>query len=131
MALQKGLTAMVEAELLYQSGVASQAKYYFKHSLIQEAAYESVLRGRRQQLHLQIVRALEEKFPSIVETEPELLARHCVAANLKEKAIVYWQRAGSMAVRRSANKDRESSGPATHNEKVKLPRFHSPLPQVP
>jgi len=105
MALQKGLTAMVEAELLYQSGVASQAKYYFKHSLIQEAAYESVLRSRRQQLHLQIVRALEEKFPSIVETEPELLARHCMAANLKEKAIVYWQRAGRMAVRRSANKE--------------------------
>jgi predicted ATPase len=105
MALQKGLTAMVEAELLYQSGVASQAKYYFKHSLIQEAAYESVLRSRRQQLHLQIVRALEEKFPSIVETEPELLARHCMAANMKEKAIVYWQRAGSMAVRRSANKE--------------------------
>ena len=53
-ALQKGLAAMVEAELLYQSGVAPQAKYYFKHSLIQEAAYESVLRSRRQQLHLQI-----------------------------------------------------------------------------
>ena len=62
-ALQKGLAAMVEAELLYQSGVAPQAKYYFKHSLIQEAAYESVLRSRRQQLHLQIARALEEKFP--------------------------------------------------------------------
>ncbi len=104
-ALQKGLAAMVEAELLYQSGVASQAKYYFKHSLIQEAAYESVLRSRRQQLHLQIVRALEEKFSSIAETEPELLARHCMAANLKEKAIVYWQRAGTMAVRRSANKE--------------------------
>ena len=102
---------MVEAELLYQSGVASQAKYYFKHSLIQEAAYESVLRSRRQQLHLQIVRALEEKFPSIVETEPELLARHCMAANLKEKAIVYWQRAGGMAVRRSANKEAISLSP--------------------
>ena len=104
-ALQKGLAAMVEAELLYQSGVASQAKYYFKHSLIQEAAYESVLRRRREQLHLQIARTLEEQFPVVAETEPELLARHCMAANLKEKAIVYWQRAGSMAVRRSANKE--------------------------
>ena len=104
-ALQKGLAAMVEAELLYQSGVASQAKYYFKHSLIQEAAYESVLRRRREQLHLQIARTLEEQFPVVAETEPELLARHCMAANLKEKAIVYWQRAGTMAVRRSANKE--------------------------
>ena len=104
-ALQKGLAAMVEAELLYQSGVASQAKYYFKHSLIQEAAYQSVLRSRRQQLHLQIARTLEEQFPVLAETEPELLARHCMAANLKEKAIVYWQRAGTMAVRRSANKE--------------------------
>jgi len=104
-ALQKGLAAMVEAELLYQSGVVSQAKYYFKHSLIQEAAYQSVLRSRRQQLHLQIARTLEEQFPVLAETEPELLARHCMAANLKEKAIVYWQRAGTMAVRRSANKE--------------------------
>ncbi len=104
-ALQKGLAAMVEAELLYQSGVAPQARYYFKHSLIQETAYESVLRSRRQQLHLQIARTLEEQFPVLAETEPELLARHCMAANLKEKAIVYWRRAGSMAVRRSANKE--------------------------
>jgi class 3 adenylate cyclase/predicted ATPase len=104
-ALQKGLAAMVEAELLYQSGVVSQANYYFKHSLIQETAYESVLRSRRQQLHLQIARTLEEQFPIVAETEPELLARDCTAANLKEKAIVYWQRAGSMAVRRSANKE--------------------------
>jgi predicted ATPase len=104
-ALQKGLAAMVEAELLYQSGVVSQAKYYFKHSLIQETAYESVLRSRRQQLHLQIARALEEKFPAIAETQPEVLAHHCMAANLKEKAIGYWQRAGEMAVRRSANKE--------------------------
>jgi class 3 adenylate cyclase/predicted ATPase len=103
-ALQRGLAAMVEAELLYQSGLA-QAKYYFKHSMIQETAYDSVLRSRRQQLHLQIARALEEKFPAIAETQPEVLARHCTAANLKEKAIVYWQRAGEMAVRRSANKE--------------------------
>jgi class 3 adenylate cyclase/predicted ATPase len=104
-ALQKGLAAMVEAELLYQSGVVSQAKYYFKHSLIQETAYDSVLRSRRQQLHLQVVRTLEEKFPGITEAQPELLARYCTAANLKEKAIVYWQRASEVAVRRSANKE--------------------------
>jgi tetratricopeptide (TPR) repeat protein len=104
-ALQKGLSAMVEAELLYQSGVVPRAKYYFKHSLIQEAAYESVLKSRRQQVHLQIARTLEEQFPVIAETEPELLARHCTAANLKEKAIVYWQRSGDMAVKRSANKE--------------------------
>ena len=104
-ALQKGLAAMVEAELLYQSGVFSQANYYFKHSLIQETAYESVLRSRRQQLHLRIARTLEEKFPAIVETQPELLARYCTSANLKEKAIVYWRRAGEVAIRRSANKE--------------------------
>jgi predicted ATPase len=62
-ALQKGLAAMVEAELLYQNGLGSWAKYYFKHSLIQETAYESVLRSRRQQLHLQIARAWTKSFP--------------------------------------------------------------------
>jgi class 3 adenylate cyclase/predicted ATPase len=103
--LHKGLADMVEAELLYQNGLGAWAKYYFKHSLIQETAYESVLRSRRQQLHLQIARALEEKFPAITETQPEVLAHHCMAANLKEKAIGYWQRAGEMAVRRSANKE--------------------------
>jgi len=104
-ALQKGLIAMVEAELLYQSGIVPEAKYYFKHSLIQETAYESILRSRRQQCNLQIVRALEEKFQEIVETQPELLARYCTAANLKEKAIVYRQQAGEVAIRRSANKE--------------------------
>ncbi len=104
-ALQKGLAAMVKAELLYKSDSVAQEKYYFKHSLIQETAYESVLRSKRQQLHLQIARTLEEKFPAVAEAQPELLARHCMAANLKEKAIVYWQRAGGMAVKRSANKE--------------------------
>ena len=85
-ALQKGLAAMVKAELLYKSDIVAQEKYYFKHSLIQETAYESVLRSKRQQLHLQIARTLEEKFPAVAEAQPELLARHCMAANLKEKA---------------------------------------------
>ena len=70
---------------------------------MRDAAYESLLRSRRQQLHARIAAVLEERFPEAAATEPELLARHCAGAGLAERAVAYWQQAAELAVGRSAN----------------------------
>ena len=101
--LQQALARLVEGELLYQRGVPPQATYLFKHALIQEAAYQSLLKSTRQQVHQRIAQVLEAQFPDIVETQPELLAQHYTEAGLTEQAIPYWQRAGQQALQRSAN----------------------------
>src|SRR5206468_11569821 len=77
--------------------------YMFKHALIQDAAYASLLRSTRQQVHQQVAQLLEARFPEIVETQPELVAQHYTAAGCTEQAIPYWQRAGEHASDRSAN----------------------------
>ena len=100
--LQRGLQQLVEAEFLYQRGLPPQATYLFKHALIQEAAYQSLLRSTRQQYHQRIAQVLEARFPEICETQPELLAQHYTEAGLLAQAIPYWQRAGQRAVERSA-----------------------------
>jgi class 3 adenylate cyclase/predicted ATPase len=104
-ALQHGLRQLVEAELVYQRGVGSQALYTFKHALIQDAAYQSLLRSTRQQYHQRIAQVLEQRFPETVETQPELLAQHYTEAGLIEQAIPYWQRAGQHASDRSAHQE--------------------------
>ncbi|PYN83190.1 MAG: hypothetical protein DMD96_03280 [Candidatus Rokuibacteriota bacterium] len=101
--LVRTLTKLVEAELLYQRGVPPEATYFFKHALIQEAAYQSLLKSRRQQFHQRIALALAERFPEAAETQPELLAHHYAEAGLHERAIEYWRKAGERAVQRSAN----------------------------
>ena len=101
--LQHGLRQLVEAELVYQHGVLPQAIYTFKHALIQDAAYQSLLRSTRQQYHQRIAQMLAEQFPETAETQPELLAHHYTEAGLSEPAIGYWQRAGRQAARRSAH----------------------------
>jgi predicted ATPase len=101
--LQQGLRQLVEAELVYQSGVLPQARYLFKHALVQETAYQSLLKSRRQQLHQQVAQVLAEQFPETLETQPELVAHHYTEAGLAAQAIPYWQRAGQRAVQRSAN----------------------------
>jgi predicted ATPase/class 3 adenylate cyclase len=101
--LQGALARLVEAELVSLRGTPPHARYVFKHALIQDAAYQSLLKSRRRQYHPQIARALEQRFPETVETQPELLAHHYTEAGLKEQAIPYWQRAGQRAVERSAN----------------------------
>jgi predicted ATPase len=101
--LQRALAELVAAELLYLRGLPPQARYRFKHALIQEAAYESLLRRTRQQYHRQIAQVLEERFPDILETQPELLAYHYTEAGQSAQAIPYWQRAGQRAIERSAN----------------------------
>jgi predicted ATPase len=101
--LLRGLKQLVEAELLYQHGLGPQAQYLFKHALIQDTAYQSLLKSKRQQLHQQIARVLEERFPDTTERQPELLAHHYTEAGLTAQAIPYWQQAGEQASQRSAN----------------------------
>jgi class 3 adenylate cyclase/predicted ATPase len=100
--LQRGLQQLVEAELVYQRGLGPQAQYLFKHALIQDTAYQSLLKSKRQQLHQQIVHVLEERFSDTKERQPELLAHHYTQVGLIEQAISYWQQAGQRAVARSA-----------------------------
>ena len=101
--LQHALNQLVEAELLYQRGMPPQVRYVFKHTLIQETAYQSLLKSKRQQYHQQTVRILEQHFPEVVATQPELLAYHYTEAVLPAQAVPYWLRAGQHAVERSAN----------------------------
>jgi class 3 adenylate cyclase/DNA-binding winged helix-turn-helix (wHTH) protein/predicted ATPase len=103
MALQHGLRQLVEAELVYQRGVPPQATYRFKHALIRETAYQSLLKSTRQQYHQRIAQVLETHFPKVAATQPELLAYHCTEAGLIAQAIPYWQRAGQQASDRSAH----------------------------
>jgi class 3 adenylate cyclase/predicted ATPase len=101
--LQQGLRQLVTAEFLYQQGVPPQAAYRFKHALIQDTAYQSLLRSTRQQYHQRIAEVLEAQFPETVATQPELVAQHYTAAGCAEQAILYWLRAGQHASDRSAN----------------------------
>jgi class 3 adenylate cyclase/predicted ATPase len=101
--LQHGLTQLVDAELLYQRGRPPRARYLFKHALIQDAAYASLLKSTRQQYHQQTAKLLEARFPEIVATEPELLAHHYTEAGCRAPAVGYWQQAGTRALQRSAN----------------------------
>ncbi|HEV8718487.1 MAG TPA: AAA family ATPase, partial [Candidatus Binatia bacterium] len=101
--LQRELARLVEAELLYQRGLPPQSTYLFKHALIQDAAYQSLLKSKRQQYHQQIAQVLEERFAETREIHPELLAHHYTEAGFIAQAIPYWQRAGQRAAQRSAN----------------------------
>jgi predicted ATPase len=106
--LQNGLTQLVEAELLYQRGAPPHTTYIFKHDLIQDTAYQSLLKSKRQQLHQQTAQVLEARFPETKDIQPELLAHHYTEAGLIVQAIPYWQQAGQKAIRRSANVEASS-----------------------
>jgi class 3 adenylate cyclase/tetratricopeptide (TPR) repeat protein len=97
------LRELARAELVYPRGLAPHATYRFKHALVQEAAYRSLLRSRRQDAHARIVCALETRFPERVEAEPEELGRHCAAAGLAPEAARYYRVAGQRAAQRSAH----------------------------
>src|SRR5262249_18943732 len=101
--LQEELHRLVQAELLYQRGLPPQATYTFKHALIQDAAYESLLKSTRQHYHQRIAQVLETQFPEATEGQPELLAHHYTEAGLSAQAVGYWQKAGQSAVQRSAH----------------------------
>jgi class 3 adenylate cyclase/predicted ATPase len=114
--LQEGLAQLVAAEFLYQQGQPPKATYRFKHALIQDAAYQSLLKSTRQQHHQRIAGVLESQFPEIVATQAELLARHYTEAGLSAQALPYWQAAGQQALARSAN--REAASHATKGLEV-------------
>ena len=101
--LRQDLRRLVDAELLYQRGVGAQATYVFKHALIQEAAYTSLLRRTRQHYHQWIAEALETQFSEVAMVQPELVAHHYTEAGLRAQALPYWQRAGQQARERSAH----------------------------
>ena len=97
------LDQLVASELVFRRGVPPDAVYSFKHTMVQDVAYQSLLRSRREQLHSRIAQVLEERFPETAETQPELLAQHYTAAGLHDQAVDYWHRAGQRASERSAN----------------------------
>ncbi|MFB9264347.1 adenylate/guanylate cyclase domain-containing protein [Bradyrhizobium erythrophlei] len=100
--LGAALAQLEEAELLVRRGTPPDASYSFKHALVQEAAYASLLRSRRQLLHKHIGDVLRDKFAVIAETEPEVVAYHFTEAGLGEAAVEWWRKAGQQALRRSA-----------------------------
>src|SRR5580693_1532829 len=102
-ALRNGLGQLVVDELLYQRGRPPRSRYLFKHALIQDAAYQSLLKRTRQQYHQQVARLLEDRFPEVASTQPELVAHHYAEANCPAQAIAYWLRAGAAAASKSAN----------------------------
>jgi class 3 adenylate cyclase/tetratricopeptide (TPR) repeat protein len=104
-ALREGLVQLEEAELLFRIGEPPNARYTFKHALVQDTAYETLLRSRRQMLHRQIAETLQNQFAATVTAEPELVAHHLTQAGLDEPAIEWWGRAGDQALRRSAFKE--------------------------
>jgi class 3 adenylate cyclase/predicted ATPase len=103
--LLHGLARLVEAEILFARGEPPAATYMFKHALIQETAYQSLLKRKRQHLHARIAHVLEERFPERVAAEPEVIARHYDQAGLVAEASVHYQRTGERATRRSANEE--------------------------
>jgi len=100
--LVDALDQLTAAGLVLRRGFPPRASYVFKHALVQDAAYSTLLRAQRQELHLRIGKSLEERFPETVETQPEILAHHYTQAGLLDPAIGYWRQAGERALRRSA-----------------------------
>ena len=101
--LQAALDQLVSSGLVFRRGTPLEATYSFKHALVRDAAYSMLLRSRCRQVHGRIARVLEDRFPETANTAPELLAHHYTEAGLTETAVQHWQRAGQLAVQRSAN----------------------------
>ncbi|MGB5736772.1 MAG: AAA family ATPase [Thiohalocapsa sp.] len=103
--VQYALEQLVHAEIVFSRGMPPASTYTFKHALLQDAAYESLLKTRRQTLHARTARVLERDFPETARLEPEVLAHHYTKAGLTEPAARYWGEAGKRALARSANLD--------------------------
>ncbi|MFL5281051.1 MAG: AAA family ATPase [Rhodopila sp.] len=100
--LDEALARLCEAGLAFRRGTPPDAVYSFKHALVQDAAYDSLLKRRRQELHAKIARVIEQRFPNLPTSEPEVLAHHLTEAGRAEAAIPLWQRAGEQAFKRMA-----------------------------
>jgi len=96
------LKELVNSGLFYQKGIAPNAEFQFRHGLMQNAAYQSMLRSRRQQLHQRVGLVLTEQFPELVTIQPETAAHHFTEAGLKEQALTYWQQAAERSLKASA-----------------------------
>jgi class 3 adenylate cyclase/predicted ATPase len=103
--LHDTLDGLVEAGLVFQRGESPRSNFLFKHGLLRDAAYSTLLRGPRRALHARIAQAIEETFPEIAESQPEVVARHRTEAGSRKQAAIYWQRAGELALRRSAGSE--------------------------
>src|SRR5262249_59396977 len=128
--LGEALQRLTDDELLHARGFPPDATYVFKHALIRDAAYGTLLKSRRRELHAAIAGALGDRFPETVETMPELLAHHFTQAGEVEAAWRQWQRAGQLAVARSAL--REAAGHFTTALDLlgTLPDEQGPVPQT-
>jgi class 3 adenylate cyclase/predicted ATPase len=100
--MEEALARLVDAGLVFQRGVPPEASFLFKHALVQDTAYSMLLRGPRQGLHARIARVLEERFPTLADTQPEILAHHFTEAGLLERAVAYWCRAGRQSEAKAA-----------------------------
>ncbi|UCH49011.1 MAG: adenylate/guanylate cyclase domain-containing protein, partial [Betaproteobacteria bacterium] len=100
--LDDALSQLIDSGLAFRRGTPPEASYTFKHALVQDAAYDSLLKSRRQELHAKIAKVIDEHFPHTRETEPEVLAHHLSAAGQTESAIPLWQKAGELALQRMA-----------------------------
>src|SRR5262249_38337349 len=100
---EEALNQLVRSELIFRRGEIPHAVYTFKHTLVRDAAYASLVKSRRAHLHAAIASALGQQFADIAQTQPETLAHHLTEAGLVEKAIGYWLQAGKNAALRSAN----------------------------
>jgi len=131
--LQLGLDRLAGAGLLFRRGVVPQSSYLFKHALVQDAAYSTLLRGRRQELHARVTAVLEQNFADLVERQPELLAHHLTAAGDTERAVDQWLKAGRHSAERSAHHEAighyerglraltaSPEGPARSNQEIEL-----------
>jgi class 3 adenylate cyclase/predicted ATPase len=131
--LRSALDRLIDAGLLFRQGLPPHATYLFKHALVQDAAYGTLLREPRRALHARIAETLERRFADIAESQPELLARHYTEAGLIEKAVSFWRTAGQRSLARSAllegaeqlkrALDQIATLPATpdlHGEEIKL-----------
>ena len=101
--LEDALAQLAVAGLVFLRGAPPAANYIFKHALVQDAAYETLLRSKRKQLHAQIGKALETGFAEVAGTQPEVIAHHYTQAGLTLLAVEWWKKAGELAIRHSAN----------------------------
>ncbi len=103
--LNQTLAHLVDAGLIFQRGAMPRSNFLFKHGLLQDAAYSTLLRDRRRRLHARIGEAMEDMFPELAASQPEVIARHRTEAGSRKQAAIYWQRAGELALRRSAGSE--------------------------
>ena len=127
--LDAALERLTESGLISRRGATPDATYSFKHALVQDAAYATMLKSRRQPLHASIATGLIERFPALAETQPEVVAHHFTEAGLASEAIVHWLKAGRLARARSANREAVSSFERARSLLETLPESQSTLEQ--